>query len=122
LGKIRDKEVVEPLLKIVKDKEFKNKSEEERKAYLFALAGIGGSRVVPELKKIARKRSWFFGDKDLDTKVLAIKSLGLIDHQESKKALEELSQKGRKQLRDVSKKTLERLNRQLIEGSKINEN
>jgi HEAT repeat protein len=122
LGKIGDNKVLEPLLKIVKDKEFKNKSEEEKKAYLFTLAEIGGNQVVPDLKKIARRGNWFARERDLETKVLAIKSLGLINTPESQNALEELSLKGKKQLREISKKTLERLNRQLPKEEKIYEN
>jgi HEAT repeat protein len=122
LGKIGEKEILKPLLKIVKDKDFKNKSEEEKKAYLFSLVGIGKDQVVQDLKKIIRKGRWFIREKDLETKILTIKALGLINTPKSQNALKELSQKGKKQLREISRRTLERLDRQFSKEDQTNEN
>jgi len=118
LGKMGEIRVLEPLLRVVKDKDFKNKSEEERKAILFSLAAIGGDQVAVELKRIIEKRSWFDREKQLETKILAIKALGLINSPVVQNLLKELSQKGRRQLRETSKRILERLNRQLTKEEK----
>ena len=122
LGKVGEKNVLEPILKIVKDKYFKNKSEEEKKAYLFSLAGLGRSQVVQDLKKIIRKGRWFIREKDMETKILTIKALGLINTPESQNALKELSQKGKKQLREISRRTLEKLDRQFSKEDQTYEN
>jgi HEAT repeat protein len=113
LGKTKEITVLEPLLQIIKDKGFKYKSEEEKKAYLFSLAEIGGDQVVLDLKRIIKKGNWLFREKDPESKILAIKALGSINTSDAKNALEELSRKGKKQLRETSQKILDRLNRHL---------
>lgn len=112
LGKLGEKIATEPLLQITKSKDFKEKSEEEKKAILFSLAAIGKDEVVEALKKTAKKRTWFGREKDQETKILAIKALGSINTMRAQRALEELCQKGKKQLREISKRTLERRNRE----------
>lgn len=122
LGKIGEKNVLEPLLNIVKEKDFKKKSEEEKKAYLFSLVGIGKDQVVQDLKKIIRKGRWFVREKDMETKILTIKALGLVNTPESQNALKELSQKGKKQLREISRRALERIDRQFSKEDQTYEN
>lgn len=112
LGKLGEKIATEPLLQITKSRGFKEKSEEEKKAVLFSLAAIGKDEVVETLKKTAKKRSWFGREKDQETKIATIKALGSINTMLAQRALEELCQKGKKQLREISKRTLERRNRE----------
>jgi len=122
LGKNGERKALNPLLQIVKSKDFKNKSVEEKKTILFSLAELGKDEVVEELKRMAKKRNWFFQEKDLDTKALAIRALGLTNTANARKALEELSRKGKKQLREASQKALERVNRQLNKEGQNYEN
>jgi HEAT repeat protein len=122
LGKMRDNRALGPLLQVVKDKEFKNKSEEEKKAMLFSVAEMGADQVVMELKKIIKKKSWFDREKYLETRILAVKALGLINSPVAQDTLGELSRKGRGQLREISKRVLERLNRQLTKEGKDDRN
>lgn len=122
IGKAGEKTALEPLSQIMKSKNFKEKSEEEKKAILFSLAEIGKDQVVPALKKIAKKRSWFGREKDQETKILAIKALGLINTPQSQNALAELSRKGKKSLREISKRTLEKLGRRIIKEAQDHDN
>ena len=75
-----------------------------------------------EIKKMAKKRNWLFQESDLDTKLMAIRALGTINTADSQKALEELSRKGKKQLREASQKALERINRLLTKEAQNYEN
>lgn len=113
IGKTGEKAALEPLSEMMKSKHFKEKSEEEKKAVLFSLAEVGKDQVVPALGKIARKRSWFGRQKDQDAKILAIKALGLIDTAGSRHTLEELSRKGKKELREISQRILKKLDRRI---------
>jgi HEAT repeat protein len=122
LGKTGGRIALEPLSQILKSKHFKEKSEEEKKAILFSLAEMGTDEVVPALKKIAKKRTWFGREKDQETKILAIKALGLINTTQSQHALEELTRKGKKTLREVSKRILEKLGRRIVKEAQDHDN
>jgi len=122
LGKAGQKMAFEPVLRIIRNKNFKEKSEEEKKAILFSLAEIGRDQAVVILKKIARKRTWFVREKDQETKLLAVKALGSINTDQARGALEELSRKGKKELRQLSKNILERLGRRIAREGQDHDN
>lgn len=122
LGKAGQKIAFEPILRMAKSKDFKEKSEEEKKAILFSLAEIGKDQAVGVLKKIAKKRSWFARGRDQQTKILAVKALGIINTTQARDLLEELSRKAKKELRQISKNTLERLDRQMAKEAQHHDN
>ncbi|KPL02404.1 MAG: hypothetical protein AMJ90_05885 [candidate division Zixibacteria bacterium SM23_73_2] len=106
LAKWKVKEAIRPLLEIIKNKEFHFVDSEEKKELLSALAIIGEDQVIPNFRKILKKKSFLNRGKKIETKLLAIKALGGSSSLEAKALLEEIERKGNKSLREASGKAL----------------
>lgn len=109
LAKWKVKEAIKPLLEIAEKKEFHNIDIEEKKELLLALAIIGQDEIIPFFRKLLRKRAFFNRGKKIETKILAIKALGVLNFLKAKNLLTEIKTKRNKILKEASAKALAKL-------------
>jgi HEAT repeat protein len=109
LTKRREKGALPVLMKLLKDAGFRDKSPDEKKHLLESYVSIGGNEAIPLLTRMVNKRSWLKRDQHNETRVFAIRALGLMDTGEAKDALISLSKKRNKVLRKTCEDALRRM-------------
>jgi HEAT repeat protein len=109
LTRRKEKGALATLTKLLKDAEFRDTSPDEKKQLLESYAQIGGNDAIPLLSKMISKRSWLKRDQHNETRVFAIRALGLIDTKEARDALVSISKKRNKILRRTCEDALRRM-------------
>ena len=74
---------------------------EERKLILDSLAHLGRDKAVPVLMGLISHKNWFDRGKNNETRLFALRALGLVNTLASYQALDELSHKGDKLVRQT---------------------
>lgn len=109
LGERPCQEVVDYISNLVTRKEFRDKSQEEKKVLLETLAHSGKDQAVNLFKKMVLKKTWFKKEKQKESSYLALKSLASVNTSLSLEALKELSSVGRRKTRQQANQLLEKL-------------
>ncbi len=109
LGERPCQEVVDYISNLVTRKEFRDKSQEEKKVLLETLAHSGKDEAVNLFKKMVLKKTWFKKEKQKESSYLALKSLASVNTSLSLEALKELSSVGRRKTRQQANQLLEKL-------------
>jgi len=68
---------------------------------LEALAHLGRDKAIPVLAQLINRKSWFDRVKNNETRLFSLRALGLINTLASYQALDELSRKGDKLIRQT---------------------
>ena len=89
------------LMQMVQDKKFKERPSEERKLILDALAHLGRDKAIPVLVDLINHKNWFDRGKSNETRLFALRALGLVNTLASYQALDELSRKGDRLVRQT---------------------
>ncbi|HVP36505.1 MAG TPA: HEAT repeat domain-containing protein [Terriglobales bacterium] len=84
---------------LVSRKDFRDKSQEEKKILLESLARIGKDKAVELLKKLILKRAWFKREKQKESSYLALKALASVNTSLSLEALKVLSSSRSRKIR-----------------------
>jgi HEAT repeat protein len=87
-------EVVDYISNLVTRKEFRDKSQEEKKVLLETLAHTGKDEAVNIFKKMVLKKTWFKKEKQKETSYLALKALASVNTPLSLEAMKEISKYG----------------------------
>jgi HEAT repeat protein len=103
-----DTSAVKLLIQMAQDKKFRERSSEERKLILDALAHLGRDRSIHTLVGLINKKSWFDRGRNNETRLFALRALGLINTLASYQALDELSRKGDRLIRQTSSAILKK--------------
>lgn len=114
LAQRKEKGALSGLTEIIQSDGFIDTPSEEKKQLLESWAVIGEDEVVPLLKRLINKRRWLKRDKHNETRILAIRALGLIQTQEASQTLRELCRKRNKVIRQVSQRALRRVDSKVI--------
>jgi HEAT repeat protein len=109
LAQRKEKGSLSALSEIIESDEFIDTTSEEKKQLLESLAIVGQDEVVPLLRKLIHKRRWLKRDKHNETRIFAVRALGLTGTPKADLALEELSRKRNKVIRQAAQRTLRRL-------------
>lgn len=96
-----DVRAVNALIQMAQDNGFKERLSDERKLVLEALAHLGKDKSIPVLLGLIGKKSLFDRGKNNETRLFALRALGLINTFASYQALDELSRKGDKLIRQT---------------------
>jgi hypothetical protein len=96
-----DVAAVKPLMQMVQDKKFRDRPSEERKLMLDALAHLGRDKSISVIVGLINERSWFDRGRNNETRLFALRALGLVNTLASYQALDELSHKGDKLVRQT---------------------
>jgi HEAT repeat protein len=109
LGERPSQEAFEFISNLVSRKEFRDKSQEEKKILLETLARTGKDEAVNLFKKMVLKKTWFKKEKQKETSYLALKALASVNTPSSLEALKELSSSGSRKTRQQANQLLEKL-------------
>lgn len=109
LGERPCQEVVDYISNLVTRKEFRDKSQEEKKVLLETLAHTGKEKAVNLLKNMVLKKTWFKKEKQKETSYLALKALASVNTPSSLEALKELSSSGSRKTRQQANQLLGKL-------------
>ncbi len=117
LAQRKEKEALPELMNVLKHDQFKDKSPEEKKNMLESFAVIAGEEAVPFLVKMINKRSWLQRDKHNETRIFAVGALSMIDDPGVEEAINQLSRKRNKAIRQACQHALRRIEaRRIREG------
>ena len=94
--------------KIVIDKEFKERSTDQIKEFLEAMAQVGGDKAFPILKKTATRFTLLAPEKQKRLKNYAVRALGYIQTEEATKLLEKIAKSRNHNLADTARRALSR--------------
>ncbi len=108
LGERPSQEVVDYISNLATRKDFRDRSQEEKKILLEALAHTGRDKAVNLLRKMTLKKSWFKKEKQKEISYLALKSLAHLNTPLSLEALKEISRSGSKKIRQQATQLLEK--------------
>ncbi|MEE8605408.1 MAG: hypothetical protein V3S65_08535 [Candidatus Aminicenantaceae bacterium] len=104
---IKDDFIVEQVVRIATDRNFKNKSKQEKQAILDILGRSKTEKAYEDLEKILTKLTFFSGSKNVETGFCAIQTLKERNNPESrrilKKAMQSKNRKIKKESRLASK-------------------
>jgi HEAT repeat protein len=109
LAEKKEKGSLSALSEIIESDRFIDTTSDEKKQLLESLAKVGEDEVVPMFRKLINKRRWLRRDKHNETRIFGIRALGLIQTPKADQALEELSQKRNKVIRQAALRALRRL-------------
>lgn len=109
LGERPSQEAFEFISNLVSRKEFRDKSQEEKKILLETLAHIGKEKAVNLLKNMVLRKTWFKKEKQKESSYLALKALASVNTSLSLEALKELSSSGSRKTRQQANQLLEKL-------------
>ena len=90
----------------VNDKKFKDRSPDQMKEFLEALAKLGGSRSFESLKKMANQITLLASEKQLRLRNYAIRALGFMETPEALVILEKLAKSRNGTLADTARRAL----------------
>jgi hypothetical protein len=117
LARRKEKEALPELMKILNNDQFKEKSPEEKKSMLETFAIIAGEEAVPFMVKMINRRSWLQRDKHNETRLFAVGALSLVDDPRVEEAINQLSRKRNKAIRQACQHALRRIEaRRMREG------
>lgn len=102
-------------------KDFKEKSEVEKEAFLKSCAQVGKDECIPLLKKLILKKAFLKREKQKETSVLALKTLASIKTPLSQETLKELCSKANRRVRQQAKALWKRTSVQEDEESENSE-
>ncbi len=114
LAQRKEKGALSVFMKIIQSDGFIDTPSEEKRQLLESLAIIGEDEVIVFLKKLISKRRWLKRDKHSETRIFAIRALGLIETPKANQTLEELSRKRNKVIRYASQRALRRADSKLV--------
>lgn len=117
LAQRKEKGALSAFTEIIRSDAFIDAPSEEKKQLLESLAIIGEDEVIPFLKGLINKRRWLKRDKHNETRIFAVKALGLIQSPKANRTLNELSQKRNKVIRQASQRALRRIDSGIIRES-----
>ena len=109
LGERPCQEVVDYVSNLVTRKDFRDKSQEEKKILLETLAHTGKDEAVNLFKKMVLKKTWFKKEKQKESSYLALKALASVNTSLCLEALKELSTIGSRKTRQQANQLLEKL-------------
>lgn len=95
-----------PIERIVIDKKFKDRSADQMKEFLEAMAKLGGSRALEYMKKTATQVSLLSSEKQQRLRNYAIRALGFIETHEVEEILEKLAKSRNAALADTARRSL----------------
>jgi HEAT repeat protein len=117
LARRKEKEALPELMRILKHDQFKDKSPEEKKSILETFAIIADEEAVAFLVKMISRRNWLQRDKHNETRIFAVGALSLIDDPGVEEAINQLSRKRNKAIRQACLHALRRIEaRRMREG------
>jgi phosphopantetheine adenylyltransferase len=94
--------------KIVLDKDFKERSSDQIKEFLEAMAQLGGERAYEPLNKMATQFTLLASEKQKRLKNYAVRALGYVQSQSATKQLEKISKSRDHALADTARRALYR--------------
>jgi hypothetical protein len=94
--------------KIVMDKEFKERSTDQIKEFLEAMAQVGGEKAFPVLKKMATRFTLFAPEKQKRLKNYAVRAIGYIQTEDATMLLEKIAKSRNHTLADTARRALSR--------------
>jgi hypothetical protein len=97
-----------PIERIVADKEFKERSTDQIKEFLEALAQLGSDRAFPVLKKMATQFTLIAPEKQKRLKNYAIRALGYVSVPEADVLLQKISKSRNQVFADTARRALSR--------------
>lgn len=112
LAQKKEKGAIPALMKIIQSDLFIDTESEEKKQMLESLAVIGEDEVIPLLKKLINKRAWLKRDKHNETRIFAIRALGLMKIQKAGETLQELAKKRNKVIKQTCQRILRKMDSQ----------
>lgn len=108
LGERPGQEAFESIFALISRRDFGDRSQEEKKILMEALALAGKDKAVDLLKRIALKRSWFKKEKQKESSYLALRALAMVNTSSGFEALKDLSSSGKKRIRHQANSLLEK--------------
>jgi HEAT repeat protein len=78
LARMAKKQAVKPLVEIILSEEFYKRDYEEKASFFKALGETGSKEVIPALKEIANKRTWFKRAKWEEMRICATNTLKML--------------------------------------------
>jgi HEAT repeat protein len=78
LAALGDNRAAEPLWKLIRTREFRERSWNDKRAYFEALGKCAPPTMLPDVQALYEKRGWFEKPKDLEMRAGAAIVLGLI--------------------------------------------
>jgi HEAT repeat protein len=115
LGERPSQGAFESINNLISRKDFRDKSQEEKKILLETFALIGKDKAVNLLKKLILKKTWFKKEKQKESSYLALKALASVNTSSSLEALKELSSSGGRKTRQQAKALLEKSSLHVLE-------
>jgi hypothetical protein len=97
---------------IVLNKEFKDRTNDQIKEFLDAMAHLGGERAFPLLKKMATQLTILSSEKQKRLKNYAVRALGFVQLPEALKLLEKIAKSRSQGLADTARRALYRKNKE----------
>ncbi len=93
---------------IVVEREFINRSADQIKEFLEALAQLGGEKGLALLKKMATRTSFFSSEKQVRLKNYAVRALGYMQSPEAGRLLEKIAKSRNHALADTARRAMYR--------------
>jgi HEAT repeat protein len=79
LARMAKGQAVKPLMEIILSQDFYKRDYEEKVSFFRALGETGSQEAIPTLKKIAKKRGWFKGEKWDEMRLCATNALKVME-------------------------------------------
>ena len=108
LAKTNYKGALEPLLRVIQQRDFEERDLNEKKEFMEALARIGSEEAIPILEKIMKRRGpfWLRREKQDEMAICAVGALKNIKSQKAIKLLEEGSRSWNNVVREACTKAI----------------
>jgi HEAT repeat protein len=112
LAALGDNRAAEPLWKLIRTREFRERSWNDKRAYFEALGRCAPPAMLPAVQALYEKRGWFEKPKDLEMRAGAAIVLGLIGGEQVVDLLEQGCQAEDAVIREACRQALDGIRRQ----------